>query len=91
MADLSELTSSAYWRVLQQDADPTETAEWLDAFDAIVEREGADRATFLLRKLLDRARARRVALPPVLNTPYGNTISLAEQPQYTGNLELEQR
>lgn len=44
-----------------------------------------------LRKLLDRARARRVALPPVLNTPYGNTISLAEQPQYTGNLELEQR
>jgi pyruvate dehydrogenase E1 component len=91
MADLSELSSSAYWRVLQQDADPTETAEWIEAFDALVEKEGRERATFLLRKLLDRARARRVPLPPVLNTPYCNTIPLAEQPQYPGNLDIEQR
>src|ERR1051325_8276699 len=91
MADLSELTSSAYWRVLQQDVDPLETSEWLDAFDALVRKEGRERATFILRKLLDRARARRVALPPVLNTPYCNSIALAEQPQYPGNLELEQR
>ena len=91
MADLSELSSSAYWRVLQQDADPIETGEWLDAFDDIVQREGRERATFILRKLLDRARARRVPLPPVLNTPYCNTIPLAEQPQYPGNLELEAR
>ena len=35
--------------------------------------------------------ARRVKLPPVFNTPYCNTISLAEQPQYPGNLEIEQR
>ena len=54
-------------------------------------KEGAERATFILRKLLDHARARRVPLPPVLNTPYCNTISLAEQPQYPGNLEIEQR
>jgi pyruvate dehydrogenase E1 component len=91
MADLSELSSSAYWRVLQHDLDPAETHEWIDAFDAIVEVEGRERATFILRKLLDRARARRVALPPVLNTPYCNSIPLAEQPQYPGNLELEQR
>ena len=91
MADLSQLSSAAYWRVLQQDADATETAEWLEAFDTLIEREGSERATFILRKLLDRARARRVALPPVLNTPYCNTIPLAEQPQYPGNLEIEQR
>src|SRR6266550_5420180 len=91
MADLAELTFSAFWRVLQQDVDPTETNEWLEAFDAIVESEGRERATFILRKLLDRARARRVPLPPVLNTPYCNTIPLAQQPQYPGNLELEQR
>ena len=91
MTDLSELSSSAYWRVLQQDVDTVETGEWVDAFDALVEHEGRERATFILRKLLDRARARRVPLPPVLNTPYCNTISLAEQPQYPGNLEIEQR
>ena len=91
MTDLSELSSSAYWRVLQQDVDTVETSEWVDAFDALVEHEGRERATFILRKLLDRARARRVPLPPVLNTPYCNTISLAGQPQYPGNLEIEQR
>ncbi|HEX2830645.1 MAG TPA: alpha-ketoglutarate dehydrogenase [Burkholderiales bacterium] len=89
--DLTDLTSSAYWRVLQQDSDAEETREWLEAFDTLVEREGRERATFILRKLLDRARTKRVALPPVLNTPYCNTIGLADQPQYPGNMEVEQR
>src|ERR1051326_879828 len=40
---------------------------------------------------LDRAGGRRVPLPPVLNTPYKNSIELAQQPQFPGNLELEQR
>ncbi|HVL34531.1 MAG TPA: alpha-ketoglutarate dehydrogenase, partial [Burkholderiales bacterium] len=61
------------------------------AFDALIAAEGRERATFLLRKLLDHARARRVPLPPVLNTPYKNTVGLAEQPQFPGNLELESR
>ena len=91
MVDLSEMSSSSFWRVLQTDADPVETGEWIDALDAIVAKEGRERATFLLRKLLDHARARRVPMPAVLNTPYCNTIPLAEQPQYPGNLELEQR
>ncbi len=91
MTDLSQMSSSSYWRVLQPDTDPLETNEWIDAFDALVAAEGRERATFILRKLLDRARARRVPLPPVLNTPYCNTISLAEQPQYPGNLDVEQR
>ena len=60
-------------------------------FDAIIENEGRERATFILRKLLDHARAQRVPLPPVLSTPYCNTISLADQPQFPGNLEIEQR
>ena len=82
---------SAFWRTNPSDADPIETREWLDAFDALVETAGRERATFLLRKLLDHARARRVPLPPVLNTPYKNSIALADQPQFPGNLELEQR
>src|SRR5919201_818719 len=91
MTDLADIVSSAFWRVNPPDADPQETREWLDAFDALVQSEGRERATFLLRKLLEHARARRVPLPPVLNTPYKNSIALAEQPQFPGNLELESR
>ncbi|MFN0313821.1 MAG: alpha-ketoglutarate dehydrogenase [Burkholderiales bacterium] len=97
MTDLSqpskfnELAHAGFWRVLPKDTDPTETKEWLDALTAVLEEVGPERATFLLRKLLDHARAKRVPLPAVLNTPYCNTISLAEQPQFPGNLEVEAR
>ncbi len=76
---------------LDPDADPLETAEWVDALDALIATEGAERATFLLRRLLQHARAKRVPLPQVLATPYVNTIGLAEQPPYQGNLEIEAR
>ena len=76
---------------LDPDTDPLETAEWVEALDALIAAEGADRATFLLRRLLQHARARRVPLPQVLATPYVNTIPLAEQPPYQGNLEIEAR
>ena len=91
MTDLSDIASSSFWRVNPPDTDPAETREWLEAFDALVQAEGRERAMFLLRKLLEHARARRVPMPPVLNTPYRNSVALAEQPQFPGNLELEQR
>jgi len=91
MSQLYEIAPWAFWRVTPPDADPAETKEWLEAFDALVAAEGPERATFLLRKLLDRARARRVPLPPVFNTPYKNTIALEDQPQFPGSLEIEQR
>jgi len=86
-----DVVNPAFWRVNPPDADPSETREWLDAFDALVAAEGRDRATFLLRKLLDHARACRVPMPPVLNTPYRNSVTLAEQAQYPGDLDIEQR
>jgi pyruvate dehydrogenase E1 component len=73
------------------DADPLETREWIEALDALIASEGKERATFLLRRLLQHARTRRVPLPQVLATPYINTIPLAEQPPYQGNLEIEAR
>src|SRR5881394_1744557 len=73
------------------DVDPLETAEWIEALDALIASEGKDRATSLLRRLLQHARTRRVPLPQVLATPYVNTIALAEQPPYQGNLEIESR
>src|SRR3954468_16352626 len=73
------------------DSDPLETREWIEALDALIAQEGAERATFLLRRLLKHARARRVPLPQALATPYLNTIGLDAQPPYQGNLEIESR
>ncbi len=73
------------------DVDPLETREWIEALDALIACEGPERATFLLRRLLQHARTRRVPLPQVLATPYVNTIPLAEQPPFQGNLEIESR
>ncbi|HET7729260.1 MAG TPA: pyruvate dehydrogenase (acetyl-transferring), homodimeric type, partial [Usitatibacter sp.] len=73
------------------DIDPAETREWIEALDALIAEEGPERATFLLRRLLQHARTRRVPLPQVLATPYVNTVGLAEQPPYQGNLEIEAR
>jgi len=61
MTDLSDL-SDAFWRVIPADTDAVETHEWLDAFASVVRNEGPERATFILRKLLDHARALRVKL-----------------------------
>ena len=85
------LISAAFWRVMPADTDSTETREWLDAFETLVREEGRERGTYILRRLLDAARAHQVPLPAVLNTPYVNTISLDRQPPYPGHLELEAR
>ncbi len=89
--DLARLSPIASWRLPEADADPQETREWLDALDAVISESSPQRATFLLQKLVQHARRRRVQLPTVANTPYINTIGLAEQPPYQGNLEIESR
>ena len=90
MTDLSTF-SIAMHGVSGTDADPVETREWIEAFDGVIEREGHERVRYLLRALLDRARAHRVALPPTLNTAYRNTIPIEEQPPYPGDLGVESR
>jgi pyruvate dehydrogenase E1 component len=89
--DLAKLNPNAAWRLPEDDGDPQETREWLEALDALIAAEGPARATFVLKQLLQHARTRRVPLPQVLNTPYLNTISLGEQAPFPGNLEIEQR
>ena len=34
------------------DSDPLETREWVEALDALIAAEGPERATYLLRRLL---------------------------------------
>ena len=37
---------------LQRDLDPEETREWMEALQSVIEREGPDRANFLLERLV---------------------------------------
>ncbi|HDR9882324.1 TPA: alpha-ketoglutarate dehydrogenase [Burkholderia cenocepacia] len=73
------------------DADPVETAEWLEAIDAVVTSVGKDRAQFLLDRVAEHARKSGLAAKRSNVTPYENTIALDQQPRYPGNLELEER
>ncbi len=49
---------------LPEDNDPQETAEWLDAIEAVVKYGGADRAQFLLEALIGKiAKLGRARIP----------------------------
>lgn len=73
------------------DTDPDETNEWLDALEDVVRREGEDRAVFLLRRLLKKARLMHVGLPALVQTPYINTISPEQEPGFPGDEAIELR
>ena len=73
------------------DPDPTETDEWLDSLDAVVEEEGPERARFILFRLLKRARQLQVGLPPLTQTRYVNTISAEQEPAFPGDEQMELR
>jgi pyruvate dehydrogenase E1 component len=74
------------------DVDPIETKEWLDAFASLVKHEGPERAQFIIDQLLQKATQKGVATGmAATRSAYLNTIPVAEQPEYPGDLELESR
>ena len=76
---------------VQNDVNPQETAEWLEALDEIIDETGRVRASYLLEKLLDRAAAFGVTATTGLNTPYINTIPVDEELPYPGDRAIERR
>jgi pyruvate dehydrogenase E1 component len=73
------------------DSDSLETQEWLDALEAVIEREGPDRAHFLIEKLTETARTSGVTLPYTPHTPYVNTIPAHMEERSPGDVTLEER
>jgi pyruvate dehydrogenase E1 component len=71
------------------DIDPQETGEWLESIEGVIERDGADRARFLMRKAIDKAYEAGVEAPDTNRTPYINTIPVEKQPVYPGDIETE--
>src|SRR6186713_844194 len=73
------------------DLDPEETREWLESMDSVLKVHGAQRAHFLLERLIDFTRRSGTYLPFKPNTAYLNTISPGHEPSYPGNREMEKR
>ena len=71
------------------DADPQETAEWVEALEALIKHQGPERARFLLDTLLASANKSGVRMPTGITTPYVNTIAPEDQPAFPGNRALE--
>ena len=67
------------------DIDPTETREWLDALEGVIEVEGPERARYLLERVLDSARRKGASVPYSANTPYLNTHPLLYSLERAGN------
>ena len=73
------------------DPDSLETREWLEALEAVIEREGPERAHFLIEKLTEKARTTGVTLPYTPHTPYVNTIPAHMEERSPGDAALEER
>ncbi len=73
------------------DIDPFETQEWLDALSSVIEREGRERAHFLIERLIDSARRSGVHIPHRPTTAYVNTIPSASEERSDGDHALEWR
>ncbi|XBT42346.1 alpha-ketoglutarate dehydrogenase [Pseudomonas viridiflava] len=74
-----------------EDVDTVETNEWLDALEGVARTEGSGRVEFLLQRLAEHAGhlGARIAANPY--SLYQNTIAVEQQPEYPGDLVMEER
>ena len=78
----------AHWA---QDTNPQETAEWREALLSLLANEGPERVNQILNSLTAVARQHRTGWLPDLNTPYANSISVDHQPEFPGDIQIEER
>ena len=77
-------------QICAPECDASETHEWLEALDELLDQEGPQRCKHLLLELINRASDRGVRFQ-VPNSPYRNTIQPWDQPDYPGDLAIESR
>jgi len=74
-----------------EDLDPTESTEWLESMQAVIERSGPERAHYLLELLVDYTRRSGGHLPYNATTAYVNTIPPNQSAKLPGKYEIERR
>jgi len=73
------------------DIDAQETREWKDALAEVIERDGPERAHFLIGALVEKARRTGAYLPFNATTAYINTIPPHQEAKRPGDASLERR
>ena len=73
------------------DSDPLESAEWRDSLVSLLHAAGPLRVREIMDMLAAVARDPAVGWQPTLGTPYVNTIPAALQPEFPGDLAVEER
>src|SRR5580700_2762165 len=73
------------------DSDIVETREWLESFDALIRAQDSTRALFLLRRLEEHAKELGLLAAAAPYSAYRNSLPLARQGQYPGDLAVEER
>jgi pyruvate dehydrogenase E1 component len=73
------------------DIDATETSEWLEAVDAVVEHDGPDRARQILARAVQRAELAGSGPIASITTPYVNTIPAAREAKLPDDPAVERR
>ena len=68
-----------------------ENQEWLDSLDYVIHNGGPERTRQLLQHLAAHAKKYGVPTPYSGETSYTNTIPTSQQPEYPGDLEIEER
>ncbi len=74
-----------------RDADPQETAEWVESLEAVLRHQGGERAQFLLNTLAEIAAGAGVKAATGITSAYVNTLRVEDQPAFPGNRELERK
>ena len=75
----------------QMDSDPSETAEWKESLDSLVERAGHQRGREIMLHLLKRSKELHLGVPMVPTTDYLNTIAPENEPAFPGDEDIERR
>ena len=73
------------------DSNPEETTEWMQSLDAVIEREGPQRARAIMMHLLRRSAEKGVSIPTIASTDYINTIPPKNEPWFPGDEFIEKR
>ena len=75
----------------KDDIDPLETQEWLESLSAVVQKDGNQRAHFLIKELINKAYKEGANIPYTQNTPYINTIPPEAETKSSGDQNIERR
>jgi pyruvate dehydrogenase E1 component len=75
----------------REDIDPIETTEWLESLESVLDREGEDRARYLMTRLADRVRRDGMQVPFSVTTPHRNSIPVHRETPMAGDLFMERK